>query len=263
MLTVNVSIGMFIKEPQPRIFLLADQQGERVDVLLHALYDAGLLTNDSQFILSEAICGLHVWGKDEGAKLFESPVWPQLQALMRGTLCMMPSFISPTFNTLLPKILAKVTNDTLISAGMPVDFSPGWESWTTVDMWKIVFAFADHFDSATAIFVAIQSLLKGGAAPVEVTGEAIKEKLFSPSLQFEGLSGTVRFDERGDRLGTYDIMNLQDKGNTGMFNTTAYGKRQLNIYRHLNIQVTGFRPIWPTGPGFWAHFDNFWQIGTI
>eukprot|EP00971_Amphidinium_carterae_P131230 2599512-Amphidinium_carterae.1 len=66
------------------------------------------------------------------------------------------------------------------------------------------------FDSLYTYVVAINNLLHAGFAPQQIHGELLLEELKATS--FIGVSGQVSFDEVGDRIGRFDLMNTVVEG---------------------------------------------------
>ncbi|CAE7488865.1 Grm5, partial [Symbiodinium necroappetens] len=70
--------------------------------------------------------------------------------------------------------------------------------------------FAFSFDACYAFIVAINMLLAAGTPASAIRGPVLLEEL--RRTQFTGVSGEVSFDENGDRLGPYELLNLQVDG---------------------------------------------------
>ncbi|MCE7735885.1 MAG: ABC transporter substrate-binding protein [Candidatus Heimdallarchaeota archaeon] len=62
------------------------------------------------------------------------------------------------------------------------------------------------YDAVYAFAYAAQKMINAGTDPED--GELLLSEL--QGLSFDGATGTVSFDENGDRLGVYDIVNLVD-----------------------------------------------------
>eukprot|EP00930_Biecheleria_cincta_P025921 TRINITY_DN18371_c0_g3_i1.p1 TRINITY_DN18371_c0_g3~~TRINITY_DN18371_c0_g3_i1.p1 ORF type:complete len:1350 (+),score=150.42 TRINITY_DN18371_c0_g3_i1:569-4051(+) len=63
------------------------------------------------------------------------------------------------------------------------------------------------FDAAFTFVIAANSLLNRGKRLSEIGGEVLLEEVYKTS--FEGISGNVSFNEAGDRLASYELLNMQ------------------------------------------------------
>ena len=63
------------------------------------------------------------------------------------------------------------------------------------------------FDAVYTFLVAINQLLQKGVPQSAIRSEVLLEELLK--TQFVGASGQVSFDENGDRLGAYNLLNMQ------------------------------------------------------
>ncbi|CAE7316306.1 grlE [Symbiodinium sp. CCMP2456] len=63
------------------------------------------------------------------------------------------------------------------------------------------------FDAAYSFIIAINQMLLRGVAEHAVRGQALLEEL--RGMNFSGVSGDVRFDSNGDRLASYELLNMQ------------------------------------------------------
>ena len=63
------------------------------------------------------------------------------------------------------------------------------------------------FDALYTFLVAINQLLHKGVHRTEIRGEVLLQELRRTS--FTGISGSVSFNENGDRLGAYELLNVQ------------------------------------------------------
>jgi len=71
------------------------------------------------------------------------------------------------------------------------------------------------FDAAYTFVHAANSLLQSGVSPGNVTGQLLREAMFSTS--FQGLTGFIEFDQHGDRIASLQLLNLQESQNTTLW----------------------------------------------
>ena len=81
------------------------------------------------------------------------------------------------------------------------------------------------FDGMRTLFMAISNTLHRGVDKSDIKGENLRKDIFD--LKFEGISGPIGFDENGDRLSPYAIMNNQVTSRR-LLSTTHPRSRQLS-----------------------------------
>ena len=72
-----------------------------------------------------------------------------------------------------------------------------------------------------AFFIAINRLLFKGVAEPDIRGQVLLQELRETS--FLGITGEVSFDEFGDRVGTFELQNLQKDPNSQLLQTVVVG----------------------------------------
>ncbi len=71
----------------------------------------------------------------------------------------------------------------------------------------IEFEIPFFFDAAYSFVLAVNALLNEGHAVSDIKGRLLLDRL--KTIEFEGVSGNVKFDNNGDRLGSIFVVNVQ------------------------------------------------------
>ena len=214
--------------PQLRIFLLV--VAGAIDYGFHAFHQAGLVTTGTAWLTAEAGCTVsrlqNVAAKqsefaaaDSSNPLWNDQTWGKIPKLMQGMLCTVPSSQGPRFRSSEWKAFVQnLTLAKLKAVGYPSTTRYVWsDSYATLaggSGWTATPYPLLAFDAMTSIFVAVGDLLAAGTPEADIKGKKLKDAIFA--ARFEGLSGNVAFDPRGDRLAPYEVLNLQIVSGTPM-----------------------------------------------
>lgn len=115
------------------------------------------------------------------------------------------------------------------------------------------------FDALYTFVIAINVLLNGGTPVEDIKGELLLNQL--RRTEFEGISGSVAFDENGDRQASYELVNLHPDGSfrvAGLF-TSSLGQFSVangNVYWVGGVKAD-YPPFFLTdcGPGSYKDVD--------
>ena len=115
------------------------------------------------------------------------------------------------------------------------------------------------FDALYTFVIAINVLLNGGTPVEDIKGELLLNQL--RRTEFEGISGSVAFDENGDRQASYELVNLHPDGSfrvAGLFSSSLgqFSVANGNVYWVGGVKAD-YPPFFLTdcGPGSYKDVD--------
>lgn len=109
--------------------------------------------------------------------------------------------------------------------GMKIPLSKAYSTALSASTFENVsdpeFEIPFYFDAAYLFVLAVNALLNEGHAISNIKGRLLLDKL--KSIEFEGVSGYVKFDSNGDRLGSMLVVNVQRgrEVNVAVFNAST------------------------------------------
>ncbi|CAE7510354.1 Tas1r1, partial [Symbiodinium sp. CCMP2456] len=117
------------------------------------------------------------------------------------------------------------------------------------------------FDAVYAFIVAINGLLHKGLSVAEIKGKVLLDEL--QASNFSGISGDVEFDEKGDRLTQYNLLNIQQNGNStemvlvAVFSasTRSFAFKQMPVWMDGNRSEEPIH-LFDCDPGFYQEDDS-------
>ncbi len=218
----DIALEISKRTPQPRIFLFA---GQPTEFMLRAFYEAGLVTQKTVWMMAEASCHISkltfVASKlEEFIKVdpsreawWRAYAWEKLAEHVSGMLCLLPPPTGPKFNS--PEFMnfwGGLTLAKLEAVGIPDTVNKTKAATTWLPTTEI---FADNvynaftFDAMATLIYTISSMLSENSSRVDIEAMTLYKYILNQS--FEGISGSIAFNELGDRLAPYEVHNVQMK----------------------------------------------------
>jgi len=230
---LSEAIRMTKETPQPRIFMVL---GNQIDHLLRIFYDLGLVSTSTVYFTNSGLCQVHqlqTVGRRQTEYASRSNYdpwfvdfdWMTLPAKFKGLLCMRPQSLGPKFSSArFGAFFANVTRAKLDANG--------WYSSAATKYWDDAWLNSTRFggrdlctlafDAVAVIIYALGTLMGRGIRGVNATGATLLREI--RATDYEGVSGAIVFNQDGDRLAPYNLMNLRVDA-TGMA-----AMKQIGVY---------------------------------
>ena len=228
---------------QQRIFAILAMEDYVTMVVLRELDARGFVRPDTVFLLPRMSCSLatlNFTAKVAGFAATSAPSgywndgydWGALFAKLSGVICIKPEakgrrYASEEFKA----FFTSLTVEDFAAAGMPewMHNDPSWYADASRLDEREQYPYI--FDAMSAIIYAVGTLKAQGVPNSQVRGPRLLRAI--RKVKFEGLTGTVAMDVKGDRLGVYSVLNLQGPA------TIAGGGRRMGEVGKANLVKVG------------------------
>ena len=218
---ITVANQVANESPQPRVFLTA---GIQTDHVVRIFYDLGLVGPSTLWMTAEGTCGvdlLRTIGPQQAAYVtaskndpwFKDFDWMKIPALLKGFLCLTPKSFGPKYtSTRFQNFFANVNKAKLDANGWySGDKSDYWDDKWMTKAWFMSNVYNPlAFDSLATIIYAIGTMLSLGNTSAQIKGQTLLKTI--RGLVYESITGVIAFDNNGDRLAPYEVMNMRVDG---------------------------------------------------